>query len=77
MVSRDPTSPVIYAPVAQLVERRIEAPGVGGSNPPWGTSKLWEIRLKTLSSSIPADVGGTKSKRRSKHGTQNGGLSVI
>ena len=26
-----------YAPVAQLVERRIEAPSVGGSNPSWGT----------------------------------------
>ena len=28
-----------YGPVAQLVEQRTENPCVGGSTPPWATSK--------------------------------------
>ena len=32
-------APSIYASVAQLVERRIEAPSVGGSTPSGGTTE--------------------------------------
>ena len=36
---------LIYAPVAQPVEQRTENPCVGGSSPPWGTTRCIQYIL--------------------------------